>query len=57
VACSCERGNELSSSMKDGSFLDQLNDYQILKKYSIPLTYFQIFRASYQLSELWLLSS
>jgi len=29
---SCEHGNEPSGSIKSGEFLDQLNDYQLLKK-------------------------
>jgi hypothetical protein len=28
----CEHGNELLLAMKGGKFLDQLNDYQLLKK-------------------------
>jgi len=32
VAYSCEHGNEPSSSVKGGEFLDQLSDYQLLKK-------------------------
>jgi hypothetical protein len=33
---SCEHGNEPLGSVKDGKFLDQLNNYQLLKKYSAP---------------------
>jgi hypothetical protein len=32
---SCEHGNEPSSSIKGGEFLDQLSDYQLLKG-SVP---------------------
>jgi hypothetical protein len=32
VVGSCEHGNEPSGSMKGGEFLDQINDYQFLKK-------------------------
>jgi hypothetical protein len=31
VVGSCERGNETSSSIKCGEFLDQFSDYQLLK--------------------------
>jgi hypothetical protein len=33
---SCEHGNETSGSLKRGEFLDWLNDYQLLKKDSVP---------------------
>jgi hypothetical protein len=32
----CEYGNELFGSMKSGKYLDQLSDYQLLKKAYIP---------------------
>jgi hypothetical protein len=32
VAGCCEHGNELPCSIKCGEFLEQLNDYQLLKK-------------------------
>jgi hypothetical protein len=32
VAGSCEYGNERSGSMKGGEFLDELSEYQLLKK-------------------------
>jgi hypothetical protein len=32
VAGCCEHGNEISDSIKGGEFLDQLSDYQLLKK-------------------------
>jgi hypothetical protein len=35
-ACSCERNNKPSGSKKDEKFLEQLNDYQLLKKESGP---------------------
>jgi hypothetical protein len=34
---SCEKGNEPSVSIKDGEFLEQLNDYQIQWKCSNPM--------------------
>jgi hypothetical protein len=33
---SCEYGNATSGSIKDGEFLEQLSDYQLLKKNSAP---------------------
>jgi hypothetical protein len=36
VAGSCERGNEHYGSIKGGKFLDQLSDFQLLKKDSAP---------------------
>jgi hypothetical protein len=30
VAGSCEHGNERSGSIKDGKFIDHLNDYQLI---------------------------
>jgi hypothetical protein len=33
---SFERGNETSSSIRDGEFIDQLSEYQLLKKDSGP---------------------
>jgi hypothetical protein len=36
VAGSCEYGNELSGSIRGGEFLDQLCDYQLLKKDTAP---------------------
>jgi hypothetical protein len=32
VAGSCEHSYEFSGSLKEGKFLDQLKDYQLLKK-------------------------
>jgi len=32
VAVSCEHGNEPSGSIKGAKFLDQLSNYQLLKK-------------------------
>jgi hypothetical protein len=37
VACSCEHGNESSSSVTGGKFLDQMSDYQLLNKKTVPL--------------------
>jgi len=31
-----EHGNETSGSIKEGDFLDQLSDYQLLKKEFVP---------------------
>jgi hypothetical protein len=39
VADSCERGNEPSDSVRGGVFLDELSDYQLLKKYCVPWSY------------------
>lgn len=36
VTRSCERCNEPSGSISGGELLDQLSDYQILKKTSAP---------------------
>jgi hypothetical protein len=36
VAWSYEHGNEPSGSIKGGEFLDQLSDFQLLLKVSIP---------------------
>jgi hypothetical protein len=32
MAGSCEHGNEASGSVKSEEFLDQVNDYQLLKR-------------------------
>jgi hypothetical protein len=32
VACSCENSNRLSSSIKDGEFIDYLSDYYPVTK-------------------------
>jgi hypothetical protein len=34
VTGSCEHGNELSGSIKDGQFLDELSDFHLLKNVS-----------------------
>jgi hypothetical protein len=39
VAGFCEHGNEPSGSIKGGEFLDQLNEYWLLKKDSAPWCY------------------
>jgi hypothetical protein len=39
VVSSCEHNNEPFSSMKDGSFLDQLSDYLPYKEESAPWGY------------------
>jgi len=36
VVGSCQHGNEPSGCIKDGEFLDQLSDYQLLKYNSAP---------------------
>jgi hypothetical protein len=36
VASSCEHDHESSGSIKGGEFLDQLSDYQLFKKDSVP---------------------
>jgi hypothetical protein len=35
LAGGCEHGNELSGSMKDREFTDQLSDYRLIKKDSV----------------------
>jgi hypothetical protein len=35
----CEHSNEPLGSIKDGEFLGQLSDYQLLKKDSVPWSY------------------
>lgn len=40
VASSCENSTETSGSVSDGKFLNQLNDYQFLEKYSDLCSYF-----------------
>ena len=40
VAESCEKGDERAGSTKCGEFLDQLRDYQLLKRDSAPWNYF-----------------
>jgi hypothetical protein len=35
VAVTCEESNEPTGSIKGGGFIDQLSDYQFLKKYSV----------------------
>jgi hypothetical protein len=37
VAGCCKHDNESSASIRGGKFLDQLSDYQLLKKDSAPL--------------------
>jgi hypothetical protein len=37
VACSCEHGNEPSGSINGGEFLEEVSDYYILNKVSVPL--------------------
>jgi len=46
VAVSCEHGNESMSSIKGGRCFDQVRDYQILKKISVPknqMNHFEMF--------------
>jgi hypothetical protein len=40
VAGCCEHSNEPMDSIKGGEFVDQLSDYQLLKKDSAPFSYF-----------------
>jgi hypothetical protein len=42
VAVPCEHCNEPSGSIKGGEFLDQLNDYYLLKMDSAPWSYLEI---------------
>jgi hypothetical protein len=49
VTGSCEHGNQPSGSTKDGGFLAQLSDYQLLKKDSAPWSHY----AQVGNSELW----
>jgi hypothetical protein len=43
MAVSCEHGIELSDSIKDGDFIDQLIDYRFLKD-SVPWYQLLIFK-------------
>jgi hypothetical protein len=36
VAGCCKYGNESAGCIKDGEFIDQLSDCQLLKKTSVP---------------------
>jgi hypothetical protein len=38
----CEHSNKNSDSLKGGGIVDQLSNYQLLKKYSVPCSYFYI---------------
>jgi hypothetical protein len=42
VAGSCEHGNEPSGSIKVGENIDQVSDYQLLKKVSAPCSWLRI---------------
>jgi hypothetical protein len=39
VTGSCEYGNEISGSIKDGKFIDQVSNYQFLKEKYAPRSY------------------
>jgi hypothetical protein len=48
VAGPCKHGNEPPGSIKCEGFHDQLPDYQLLKEYSAPWSYFVHLMTSFQ---------
>jgi hypothetical protein len=53
VAGSGEHGNEPSGYIKGGEFLDQMNDYQLLKKDSAPWSWLQIGKSVIKMDVFW----